>query len=130
MHLPAGGAAGGDRGDLVPGGGLGEEHRRLEVDLHHLVERRLADLGEALLALDADAVDQQVEAPKRAATASTAARIESVDVRVHGDADRVVAGRAAARAASASALAALRPATATRAPASASPQAIASPMPP
>ncbi len=67
--------------------------------------------------------------PKRPATPSMAARMLSVEC---ASMATPIASWPAARSApaSASALASLRPATATRAPASASPQAIAAPMPP
>ena len=50
------------RRHLVLGRGLGQEHGRLEVDLVDLVEGLFGDFQERLLALDADAVDQDVEA--------------------------------------------------------------------
>jgi hypothetical protein len=50
-------------GDLVPRDGLGEEHGRFQVQAVHLVERLFGHLEEPLLAVQADAVDEDVQAP-------------------------------------------------------------------
>ena len=117
VDLPARRPARGDGGDLVARGGLAHEHGGLEVDLDDLVEGRFADLGVALLALDADAVDEQVEAAEAAGDAVDG-RADAVGRNARPWRHRSRRGRPrAATPASASALAALRPATATRAPA-------------
>ena len=50
------------RGDLVARDGLAQEHRGLEVDLVDFVVRFFGHVEQRLLALDADAVHQDVEA--------------------------------------------------------------------
>ena len=76
------------------GDGLAHEHRRLEVDLHDLVERGLADVGMALLALDADAVDEDVEAAEATRDRIDGGADAGGRMGVHREADRVVAGGA------------------------------------
>jgi hypothetical protein len=46
----------------MPRHGLAEKHRRLKVDGVDLVEGFLRHLGNGLFALDADAVDEDIEA--------------------------------------------------------------------
>jgi hypothetical protein len=51
--------------DLVARHGLAQEHRRFQVDLIDAVEGRFVDIHQPLLALDADAVDEYVDAAHR-----------------------------------------------------------------
>ena len=47
--------------NLEFGDGLRQEHRRFQVDLHHFIERFFGDLDQLFLALDADAVHQDID---------------------------------------------------------------------
>ena len=51
---------------LMARAGLCDEHRELQVQSHDLVEGFLGDVREPLFALDADAIDQQIEPPMTA----------------------------------------------------------------
>ena len=82
------------RRDLVPRGGLARNIAAFRLTCTTSSKAASRDLGEALLALDADAVDEQVEAAE-ARGDGVDGGADAVDrVRVHGEADRVVAGGA------------------------------------
>ena len=104
MHLRPAASA----GHLMARARLCDEHRRLQIDAHDLVEFLFADVGEQLLALNADAIDEQVEPSVLIARAVDGRRIDST---LAASATTASACRPALRiaAASDSALCAVRP---------------------
>ena len=126
MHVPAAMA----RGDLMARDRLAQEHRGLEIDLVDFVVRLLGHVEQRLLALDADAIHQDVEvaAPRDGGVDRRADRRDRM--RIHRDSRGRASRVRASLPARASALPPSRPATTTSAPCRASPQAIAAPMPP